>query len=280
MVVSTPTRSSAEISAQADRHAAVYVRLSKLPPFRPAALKLLNISVESGSAMRDFEEIFKSDPALSADLLLVANSLQFGPRARVETIRHAITYLGLERVRSLGCTIGFSFFVRNLPRSDYLRAVWAHSLATAVIAEATESPERSQSLYTAGLLHDLGRLALSRSAGPPYDEALSKEFADIAEANAFEKDQFGLTHCDAGAMVAAKWCFPVNLLTSITLHHEPVGGRPGDSLNQVRMACRMADWLGFPEIARRDLEPSEALSWRTEPEELRKRILRRVEAFG
>lgn len=109
MVVSTPTRSSAEISAQADRHAAVYVRLSKLPPFRPAALKLLNISVESGSAMRDFEEIFKSDPALSADLLLVANSLQFGPRARVETIRHAITYLGLSGSAPWDAPSGFRF---------------------------------------------------------------------------------------------------------------------------------------------------------------------------
>jgi HD-like signal output (HDOD) protein len=266
--------------AQADRHAGVYVRLSKLPPFRPAALKLLNISVESDSAMQDFEETFKSDPSLSADLLLVANSLQFGPRARVETIRHALAYLGLERVRSLGCTIAFSFFVRNLPRSEYLRTVWAHSLATAVIAEAAGSPEGSQSLYTAGLLHDLGRLALSRSAGPSYDEALSKEFADIAEANALEKDQFGLTHCDAGAMVAAKWSFPVGLLTSITLHHEPVAGRPGDPLNQIRMACRMADWLGFPEIARRDLDPPAAPPWHVEPEELRKRILKRVEAFG
>jgi len=269
-----------ENCAPPGQQSAVYVRLSKLPPFRPAALKLLNISVESGTAMQDFEQIFKSDPALSADLLLVANSLQFGLRARIETIKHALAYLGLERVRSLGCTIAFSFFVRNMPRSEYLRTVWAHSIATAVIAEAAESPGHSQSLYTPGLMHDLGRLALSRSVGPSYDEALSKEFADIAEANAFEKIQFGITHCDAGAMVGAKWGFPVALLTSLTLHHDPVAGRPGDTANQIRMACRMADWLGFPEVARRDLKPPEEHPWQTGPDELRERIVKRVAAFG
>jgi HD-like signal output (HDOD) protein len=62
----------------ADRHAAVFVALSKLPPFHTTALRLMNLSVESESAMSEFEDTFKADPALTADLLMVANSAEFG----------------------------------------------------------------------------------------------------------------------------------------------------------------------------------------------------------
>jgi HD-like signal output (HDOD) protein len=269
-----------EDRAAADQRTAAYVRLSKLPPFRPAALKLLNLSVESRSAMRDFEEVFKSDPALTADLLLVANSAEFGLRARIETIMHALTYLGLERVRSLGCTIGFSFFVRNLPNSKYGRAVWTHSVATAMIAEAIRSPRRPQELYTAGILHDLGRLALLLSVGPPYEQALSRDFADMAEANESEITQFAVTHCEAGAVVTRQWGFPAALQQCIAGHHQPVAGRADDPPNLIRLACRMADWLGFPEVARRDLEFPEELPLSVEPDLLRERIAERVAAFG
>src|ERR1700733_3443761 len=92
-----PTIDNTGLTSQ---HAAVFVALSKLPAFHATALKLMNISVDTQSAMKDFENAFKADPALTADLLLVANSAAFGLRTRVETIRHALTYLGLERVRS------------------------------------------------------------------------------------------------------------------------------------------------------------------------------------
>jgi hypothetical protein len=61
-------------------------KLSKLPPFGPAVLKLLNISLDDESAPTLFEEAFKSDPALTAELLVMANSAAFGGRSRVQTI--------------------------------------------------------------------------------------------------------------------------------------------------------------------------------------------------
>lgn len=138
------------------RRDAAVVCLSRLPPFHPAALKLLNLSSESMSAIRDFESVFKSDSALTADLLLVANSPLFGNRAQVWTIRHALTHLGLERVRSLATTIAVGFFVRNQPRSGYIRNIWLHGIATAWLAEELGNLSGIPDLYTAGLTHDLG----------------------------------------------------------------------------------------------------------------------------
>jgi len=232
----------------ASQHAAVYVALSKLAPFHPTALRLMNISVESESAMEDFEAAFKSDPALTADLLLVANSTEFGLRSRIDTIRHALSFLGLERVRSLGCTIAFSFYVRNVPRTPYMRTVWSHSLATAVIAEEIGKVYEVPALYTSGLVHDLGRLALFLSAGPEYATKLGDEFETTADSCALETEQFGLTHAEAGGLVCDKWRFPVSLRTCMTTHHEPISGNPKEPHNLVKIACAMADILGYPEV--------------------------------
>src|SRR5204862_5311982 len=98
------------------------------------ALRLLNIASDGNTAVAEFEKVFRSDPSLTTDLLLVANSAAYGPRSPIETIRHAITFLGVERVRTLASTIAFSYQLRGIPQTPSLAAVWTHSIATAVIA--------------------------------------------------------------------------------------------------------------------------------------------------
>lgn len=245
-------------------HRATVVCLSKLPPFHPTALKLLNISSEGVSAIADFEAVFRADPALTADLLLVANSAQFGSRSRVATIRHALAYLGLERVRALASTIAVCFFVRSVPRSEYIHRIWGHSVATAVIAEVLGRLGGRLGLYTAGLTHDLGRLGLF-NAGPQHEPALSAAFAEIEEANALERSLYGMDHCEAGAVLAGRWNFPGMLRDSMLDHHRPPAGQLSDALALIHLACRMADSLGFPEVLWRESPRAPAL-----PEHLRR----------
>lgn len=265
-----------------DQHAAVFDRLTKLPPFHPAAMKLLSISGESETAISEFEGAFKSDPALTADLLMVANSPAFGFRAKVDNIRHALTLLGLERVRSLGFTIAMSFYVRNVPSKENVRSVWAHSAATAVIADVLGRVYNSSGIYTAGLVHDLGRLGMLLSVGDKYGELLSKEFSDISESIRLEKVLFGVDHCEAGKLVARTWGFPDILQASMANHHEmPVSGN-GTSPDLIRLSCQMADWLGFPEVKRQDLKTPPDLPPRLrnhpelEPERLRDLIAKQI----
>lgn len=224
------------------------VCLSKLPPFRPAVLKLLNISSDSGTAIPAFEEVFKGDPALTADLLLVANSALFGNRAQIATIRHALAYLGLERVRALASTIAVGFFVRNQPRSGVVRQIWEHSIAAAVIAENLGGLSGLPDLYTAGLTHDLGRLGLLLAVGPPYDNAMSAAFADYEEAAKAEISLVGMDHGEAGSVVGRRWTFPPVLYACMSEHHKELPMRIGDPLWTVQLACRMAGSLGYPEV--------------------------------
>lgn len=246
-----PSPEDAELAA---RHAQTVICLSRLPPFHPAALKLLNIASDSGTAMADFEAIFRADPALTADLLLVANSPLFGTRASVASIRHALTHLGLDRVRSLATTIALSFFVRNQPRTAFVRHIWAHSIATATVSEVLGRLYRLPDLYTAGLMHDLGRLGLLLTVGQDYEKWASLEVPNIEESNQLERARFGMDHCEAASLVGEKWGFPPVLHKCMIGHHEPKAGRPGDPITLVQVACRMAAAVGFPEVYQ---EPAE-----------------------
>jgi HD-like signal output (HDOD) protein len=283
------TPSWAGLDDPVERRDATVVCLSKLPPFHPAALKLLNISSESTSAMMDFELAFQSDPALAADLLLVANSPLFGNRAEVATIRRALTHLGLERVRDLATIIAIGYFVRNQPRTGHIRDIWSHGIATALIADNLGRLSGLPDLYTAGLTHDLGRLGFLLSMGPRYEVGITREFADMSEANQLEKDLFGMDHCQAGGVVGRRWGFPAFLHECMTHHHENQSGqpaRPGQSLALVRTTCQLADSLGFSEVRQRGQPPPLVLPKALEnhaalaPDKLRNEILQQIRVMG
>jgi HD-like signal output (HDOD) protein len=275
----------AEQTEMNDQRAATVLCLSKLPPYRPSALKLLNISSSMEAPVWEFEQAFKSDPALTADLLLVANSAQFGLRSQVSTIRHAITYLGLERVRSLASTIAFGYYVRNVPKADYLDGVWAHSIATATIAEAMGNVCGALGLYTAGLMHDIGRLGLLLYDAKKYQAALLQKFVDFQESAILERTLVGMTHCEAGDALGETWQLPDTLRQCMTSHHDECDGSYTPA-NLVRIACGLADALGFPEVEREDADLAPRLPERIKerpelrPERLREQVTTAIASLG
>ena len=230
----------------------VFGRLSRLPHLRPAALKLLSISIETAAALNEFEAAFKMDPALAADLLIMANSPLFGTRVEVQSIRHAVAMLGLERVRSLAVTISLKGYVKSNRWGDAIQTLWRHSMATAVIAEALGEADQNKVplLYTAGLTHDIGRLSLFQISPEAYLQVLSREFAGIEEFLELEKFLFECSHDDAGAFLAMSWGFPTTLCDCIRFHHWDIASHAGQLFELVGVACRLADVLGFPEVTR------------------------------
>jgi putative nucleotidyltransferase with HDIG domain len=258
-------------------------RLANLPAFHPTALRLLTVATESETALKDFENCFKSDPALASELLVVANSAEFGLRAEVESIRHALTLLGLERVSSLSFTVAMKFYMRNIPRRQVLHPVWSHSVAAGLIAEtlgdAFHAPMRS--LYTAGLMHDVGRLGLLMAEAGKYEVVLTQTYECLDEATALEQATFGVTHAEAGAMMAENWGIPQPVFECMRHHHGTFEGEPclTEILDLVRIACRMATALGYPEL---NCKQRETLEDATEnvPGSVRKHISLSPEHLG
>jgi len=256
----TPDASPASVERRRSQTAR---KLSGLPVFNKTALNLVTIPAEADSARDEFELAFRSDPTLAADLLILANSPEFGLRAHVTTIPHAISLLGLERVRELACSIALRLYVRNSAGVDST-AWWKHSMASAALAtHIAKTVSRPLPLLpTSALLHDMGNLGLQLTLRKEYVSMNAARPTDVDEALKMEKVLFGMDHCEAGALMMRTWGFPDILQRYVEKHHGGAGTEENPVLGLVQATCGLAEAFGYPEF------PSIMGGGETRPEEL------------
>ena len=255
--------------------------LRLVPPFPAVAQRVLALVNNEDAGVRQIGELIKLDPSFSAELLRFANSALFGSRREVRDLRHAISMVGLDRVKVMATFVSVNRMVRSAVRTQALRKVWLHSLATAVIAEEASRVARvaRDSAYTTGLLHNLGCLGMMSAYPDEYSRMLevSNDFGfNLLKT---ERDLFEIDHCAAGAYLAQDWDFPDEIAAAIATHHdEPVPGAC-DLYSIARVSWRLADTLGFAAFSPDRLWPWEDLvsfipnagaSWLGESEEAAK----------
>ncbi len=259
--------------------------LCNMPPFPALGTQALTLVASPEEPMESLVNVFRSDPGLTADLLRVANSAEFGMQRRIGGIQHAIVLLGWERVHALILTVVMSSYLRHFARRQDAHAVWAHSVASAVLAESLAEafgadPRRA---YAASLMHESGRLGLLLSVRERYLEISRVVFESIEAVNSLEKSVFGVTHCEAGAFLGRRWSLPEEMCDCMSLHHEPVSHGGGVLVALTQVSCRLATALGFREIAvRHQVDPCEVIPAglrshpAAEPGELRQRVTQRL----
>lgn len=229
--------------------------LAKLPPFRPVAVSLMRLFDRDDVEMHDIVRLVSSDVALSSQLLALANSPLFGVQTPIQDLQHAITVLGTDRTKALATTLAMRSFLGNAPKTAVLRRIWRHGLATAVIAE-TLAPSYGLSkdlAHVAGILHDVGRVALL-AAYPEQYAALAIRTHENSECILLaERAQFGLDHCQAGQLLGEAWHFP-NALQQVIAHHLEWSDEQ-NLVSLVQTACRLAVDLGFVAVAHQDHHP-------------------------
>jgi len=195
-------------------------------------------------------ELVSADPAFAAEMLRAANSPLFGVRSQVYGIRHAVTILGLERTKALAFRIAMEEYLGPLLSEAAVRRSWLHTLACAEIAKelAGYCGIAKDAAYTAGLMHDMGRLALLRGYSSEYVPLLCSCFDSPDQVLEAENEKFGYNHCEAGRALAGIWGFPKEL-SEIAYRHHAKSPRPApDTLHIVRLACAMADITRFDAV--------------------------------
>ncbi|MCC7174563.1 MAG: HDOD domain-containing protein [Bryobacterales bacterium] len=226
--------------------------LRELPPFPAIATKLLRLFADDDVEIREVVNLIRADTAFSSELLRVANSPIYGLRSQVSSVQHAVVILGFDRMRSFAMTISMKNFLRTAMRIDVLRRVWRHSLACALVAEELaplfwrngDRTSRDRA-YTAGLLHNLGRLALLVKYPQEYANLLAVVSENPFDVLETERELFDVDHCEAGGWLAKAWTFPPEIAEVAVSHHEPPVKGEADLTNLVRSAVLLTDWLGF-----------------------------------
>ncbi|HEY2646643.1 MAG TPA: HDOD domain-containing protein [Candidatus Acidoferrales bacterium] len=235
---------------QSHEQAELAGQLSKVPAFPVVAIKVLQIISNDRGQLRELSDLITSDAAISGEILRMANSALFGIRMEVSSILQATHMLGLERVKGLVVTIAMKAYLNGALEIPALRACWRHSLACALISEDFAKVSRMEGdvAYTAGLMHDVGRLALVAAYRKPYADFLASAEDTPCDALQRERELFGVDHCQVGQLLMTRWKLPKVLMEVASRHHDPaVPGEPA-FLSIVRRSCRMADTLGFGAI--------------------------------
>jgi putative nucleotidyltransferase with HDIG domain len=191
------------------------------------ALRIARMVDDPTSSAADIGREIGSDAALTARLLRIANSPMFGQHGKIATLSRAITVLGVRQVRDLtmGLTAIRSFdgIANELVTME---SFWRHSVFCAVAADqiaAQRGISRGETPFVAGLLHDIGQLALFSRAPESSRQALlmSVDAVEDLGLHDCERAVLGFDHGDVGVALARKWGLPRSLQECIEFHHHP-----------------------------------------------------------
>lgn len=194
-------------------------------PSLPAVVMELLGSIEQDDV--DISVLAKKvsyDQALTAKTLRLANSSSFGLQVKVTTIQQAITFLGFQTTRNLitAAAVTGCFSGGRCPGFDD-KAFWRHSIAVAACARALARRMRFNQDYafTAGLLHDIGRLVLVTAAPQAYAEVVEWRLRHDGGWQDAERAVLGVDHVEAGVALAGHWNFSDTMRQAIAFHHAP-----------------------------------------------------------
>jgi len=244
---SPPNDTTAEIDFQTDV-VTIPVHLCNLPPFNAIASQVLALTADPDIDLGRISTVIQADPAFAADILFLANSSLFGFPSRLHSLSHAIALLGLDRIKALGVTVAMRSFLGT--RTLSLLQCWRHSAACALVcAEISAIFDISgDRAYTAGMMHDIGRLGLLKSYGKQMTAILKGQYTNVLEVLQAEREAFQVDHARAGAWLIDRWCMPPDFSEVCGHHHDAPDAGDSKILQLVKAACGVTNAIGFPVV--------------------------------
>lgn len=234
---------------------------AQLPTLPSVAVALLDLSRNPDVEISDFVEVIRTDPAITAKILKAANSSFFATRTQVTSLDRAVPLLGTTVVTSLA--LSFSLIDAAMPdgpMAESYQDYWRQSLVQAAAAETLSAlvPQGSDCEYfLAGLLVDLGRLALLKTIPKEYSTVLKACHQLDRELPLAENELLGFDHVEIGSKLMENYKLPDLLIEAVRLHHAPLetlSSRPVDAstpmVNAIATASSIGDYFCQPQKAK------------------------------
>lgn len=218
-------------------------KLDKLPSLPAVYWELMRVLADPDVALADVGGIIEQDPAAAAKLLQIVNSAFFGLPQRIVSIDKAVSYLGLQLVKTLAITLHVFSAAESIRVPGFsLEWLQESALLVAEIAkELVRDPRRGEEAFTAGLLRDLGKIILAIGVPERFAEALRLASQSQRPLHVVEKELLGVSHAEVGAFLLGTWGLPLPIVTAVAYHHAPAAAAPGDG--EVIVAVHVADAL-------------------------------------
>ena len=212
----------------------ILAKAKSFPSMPEAAAKLLKLLDNPDATAAQIEQILRYDAGLTANLLKLTNSVYFGLPCKVGSVTQAVVLLGWKKLIQLvmascvNAVMGKPVPGYDLPAGE----LWRHSIAVSVAAEGLAKELKvsaSEEIFTAALLHDVGKLVL----GGFVKGDLEKIETEASRGISFEVAEhmvLGTDHTEVGAQILKNWSFPPALVNAVRWHHDPDSAGKTDTL--------------------------------------------------
>lgn len=232
--------------------ASLIEKITALPTPEPVLRHIAAVVSNPGSNAGAIAEALKLDPATAGRVLRLANSAYIGMPRRIASLQNAVVLLGLKRIRSLLFIAQFAGpFSKQRPHALPLERFWRHSTMVALIAESIArhikryDPIDEQEVFTAAIMHDIGKLVLAVLEGGRLAAAAGRSRQEVLPFCRVEDEEW--SHTAVGAALSDQWGFPPELAAGIAGHHVP--GRVASTarfVSVIHVADCMVHVIGHP----------------------------------
>jgi len=200
-------------------------KVTKIPTLPVVAQEIVNLTSDDLISIEKLESIIENDPAISAKILSVSNSVYFGTEIPNTSINNAIVRIGFNNIKNIA--IGIALFTLLIKRNNSgplsNSRLFKHSVAVGIVSKMIAELldfDSGNEIFLCGMLHDIGLLLLNSYMADTYYPVI-KEFKDGIFLCDAEKKVLGYTHSDIGFWLAKQWRLPDNVKNSVYFHHSP-----------------------------------------------------------
>ena len=206
--------------------------LGSLPPFSPILNRLLASLANEDVSFTRLADLVEKDTVVSANVLHLVNSALYARRGTVNSVRHALSLLGINKLRNavLGMSIARMWNQVRAPEHWSMSRFNMHSVACAQLADllAQKVPVAyPEGAFVAGLLHDVGRLLIAVGLPDHWEQIVQRTRHEGCSAKQAEEDLLGFTHAELSANALVSWNLPVPIQEAVRDHHLTFSALPG-----------------------------------------------------
>ena len=187
--------------------------LKSIPTMPDVATKILSIAEDKlDISFKELEDIIRVDPGLTAKVLKIANSAMYARQREIKSLQMAITLLGFKNLKSLVLLVTASGTFARDKNDRFYQHFWKHSILTAFLARhmaiRCNRKDAAEDCFIAGLLHDIGQVALYNADKERYQPAVTALIEGKTPVETTEEAIYGVNHRQIGASLLEKWSFP------------------------------------------------------------------------
>jgi HD-like signal output (HDOD) protein len=226
--------------------------IDRLPSLPATYFELTRATADPKTGISDIAKIVEKDPAMSIKILQLVNSAYFGLAQKTGSVLKAVSYLGVENLK--GLLVAAHVFAADagpVTPEFSLDRLRDESIMVAQLArQLVRDPKNADTAFTAGIVHDVGQLVLSRFQPEPYGQIIRTARDTGRPLSELETEALGVTHGLVGAYLLGVWGLPFVLAETLMFHHEPGAVTEGGS--EILAAVYVADLLIDAAITDRD----------------------------